>query len=234
MKTLLITKTTINFGTSSNYWKKATIYDKITSVKESPWSWQDPQCNAKNWKAIFYKLPFANYLILFLKAVFFPSTWCEGIITPIYKSGNKNDPSNYRGICISSWKLFTSVLNARLKKHLLQQNILHQAQIGFLSNHRTSDHIFTLRTLVDKYVSHNTKGKLLIRFGMMDYSDYKLLHYKIGGNFFYLIRNLYSKCSIKNFDKRTGFFDYQKGVRQGCILSPMLFILRLSIHFSLS
>ena len=37
---------------------------------------------------------------LILKSVFFPSTWCERIITPIYKSGNKNDPFNYRGICI--------------------------------------------------------------------------------------------------------------------------------------
>ena len=43
----------------------------------------------------------------------FPSSWCEGIITPIYKSGNKRDPGNYRGICINSClgKLFTSVLN---------------------------------------------------------------------------------------------------------------------------
>ena len=117
----------------------------------------------------------------------------ECLITPIYKSGNKNDPSNYRGICISSClgKLFTSVLNARLKKHLLQQNILHQAQIGFLPNHRTSDHIFTLRILVDKYVKHNAKGKLYTCF--IDFKKafdsvwhdglfYKLLHYKIGGN----------------------------------------------------
>ena len=59
---------------------------------------------------------------------------------------------------------------------------------------------------------------------------YKLLHYKIGGNFFDLIRNLYSKtkCLIKNADQRTEFFDYQKGVRQGCILSPMSFNLYLN------
>ena len=145
--------------------------------------------------------------------VFFPSSWCEGRITPIYKSGNKNDLSNYRGICISSClgKLFTSVLNTRLKNYVLQQNILHQAQIGFLPNHGTSDHIFTLRTLVDNYVSHSTNGKLYTCF--IDFKKafdsvwhdglfYKLLHYKIGGKFYDLIKNLYSKtkCSIKGGD----------------------------------
>lgn len=26
-----------------------------------------------------------------------PSTWCDGLVTPIYKSGNKQKPPNYRG-----------------------------------------------------------------------------------------------------------------------------------------
>ena len=29
-----------------------------------------------------------------------PETWCRGLITPIYKSGDRSDPSNYRGICL--------------------------------------------------------------------------------------------------------------------------------------
>ena len=59
---------------------------------------------------------------------------------------------------------------------------------------------------------------------------YKLLQYNIGGKFYDLIKNLYSKskCSIKINDKRTEFFSYQKGVRQGCILSPILFNLYLN------
>ena len=31
-----------------------------------------------------------------------PNICCNGIITPIFKSGARNDPSNYRGICVSS------------------------------------------------------------------------------------------------------------------------------------
>ena len=127
----------------------------------------------------------------------------------------------------------------RLQHYLSERNILHIAQIGFLPNHRTSDHIFTLRTLIDKHVTHSTKGKLFTCF--IDFKKafdsiwhdglfYKLLQYKIGGKFYDLIKNLYSKskCSIKIGLQRTEYFEYANGVRQGCILSPMLFNLYLN------
>lgn len=189
----------------------------------------------------YLKASICKLFNLVLKCGFFPPTWCEGIITPIYKSGDRSDPSNYRGICINSClgKLFTSVLNIRLQNHLIKENILHRAQIGFLPNHRTSDHIFTLRTLIDKNVTHTSKGKLFTCF--IDFKKafdsiwhdglcYKLLKNKIGGKFYDLIKNLYSKskCSIKLNHQRTEFFDYANGVRQGCILSPMLFNLYLN------
>jgi len=189
----------------------------------------------------YLKTSFCNLFNLILKSGFFPSLWCEGIITPIHKSGNTQDPSNYRGICINSClgKLFTSILNNRLQNHVLTQNILHNAQIGFLPNHRTSDHLFTLRTLVDKYVTHTTKGKLYTCF--IDFKKafdsiwhdgllYKLLKYHIGGKFYDLVKNIYSntKCSIKCGQQRTEYFNYCKGVRQGCILSPILFNLYLN------
>ena len=53
----------------------------------------------------------------------------------------------------------------------------------------------------------------------------KLLENKIDGQFYSLIKSLYStsKCAIKQNNIRTDFFTYSKGVRQGCILSPLLF-----------
>lgn len=63
-----------------------------------------------------------------------PNTWCRGLITPIYKSGGRNEPSNYRAICISSCleKLVCSILNQRLLERVNSRNILHNSQIGFL------------------------------------------------------------------------------------------------------
>ena len=31
-----------------------------------------------------------------------PNIYCNGIITPMFKSGARSDSSNYRGICVSS------------------------------------------------------------------------------------------------------------------------------------
>ena len=164
-----------------------------------------------------------------------PQNWCDALITPIFKTGSETDPSNYSGICISSClgKLFCSILNQRLLEHVQSHNILHKSQIGFLAKNRTADHVFTLRTLVDKYVkSHQTKVyACFVDFrkafdsvwhdGLM----YKLLQINVGGSFYKVIKSLYSNstCSVRIGNSQTRSFQYSRGVRQGCILSPLLF-----------
>ena len=160
-----------------------------------------------------------------------PQTWCG---TPIYKSGERSDLANYRGICVSSClgEPFCCILNQRLLEYIVSLNILHKSQIGFLPNNRTADHVFTLRTLIDKYV-HNHNEKIYACFvdfkkafdsvwhdGLLN----KLLQIDVGSSFYNLIKNLYhnSSCSIKIAQKQTRSFRYARGVRQGCILSPML------------
>ena len=69
-----------------------------------------------------------------------------------------------------------------------------------MSNHRATDHIFVLRTLLDKYVTHTTKSKLYTCF--IDFKKAfdsvwhdgllcKSLRYKIGVKFYDLIKTLY-------------------------------------------
>lgn len=109
-----------------------------------------------------------------------------------------------------------------------------------LDFHRTSDHIFSLRTLVYKYVNHDPKGRLYTCF--IDFKKafdsvwhdglfYKLLRYKIGEKSYDLVKNLYSKqtdLQLKFWTKEQNFFYYCKGVKQGCIISAMLFNLYIN------
>ena len=112
-----------------------------------------------------------------LQSGIYPSNWCKGLVTPIFKSGDNTDPGNYRGICVSSYlgKFFSSIINQRLLEFLEEKKLLHPSQIGFLKDNRTADHIFTLRTLIEKYSHHHNQKfmrvllilkKHLILFGM--------------------------------------------------------------------
>jgi len=89
----------------------------------------------------------------------YPSEWKTGYIKPLLKGGDTNDPSNYRGIsimpCLS--KIFNSILNNRLQAYFDSNSIINKAQIGFQPKSRTSDHMFVLRTLIEKYLNNGLK-----------------------------------------------------------------------------
>ena len=80
---------------------------------------------------------------------------CEGLIAPIYKENEKSNPDNYRGICISNalLKCLCLILNNRLKKFSSKNNIIAREQIGFREKSRTTDHIFTLKTMVNNHIN---------------------------------------------------------------------------------
>ena len=92
----------------------------------------------------------------------------------------------------------------------------------------------TLRTFVEKYVQHTTRGKLYTCF--VDFKKafdsiwhkgllHKLYKAGIGGKFLSLVKHMYSEttCRIKIGKHSTNEFRYNRGVRQDCVLSPQLF-----------
>ena len=107
--------------------------------------------------------PLINVLIkLFNKVLtcgIYPMEWGEGIITSIFKGGCVDETNNYRGITITSClgKLFNSIMNCRLDSFTKENRLGCKEQIAYEKGARTTDHIFVLQTLTQKYLSVNKK-----------------------------------------------------------------------------
>jgi hypothetical protein len=95
----------------------------------------------------------------------FPNIWNESLLVPLYKKGNKIDPSNYTGISISSnlGKLFNRVIHTRLLQFIEESKIISKNQIGFMEKGRTADHLFSL-TLINRRVELNSQMELANTF----------------------------------------------------------------------
>ena len=154
---------------------------------------------------------------------------------PIHKKGSLDDPTNYRGIALVSClsKFYYSIINKRALKYATENGIIAENQLGFLPGNRTSDAHLILHNLINKYC-HKNQDKVCGCF--VDISKafdciprqnlfQKLLDNGITGKVFDSIRNLYNgdKTFIKINDKISQGNEVGKGVRQGCIMSPLLF-----------
>ena len=79
-----------------------------------------------------------------------PSDWRNGMIVPLYKEGDKECASNYRGITLLSnvGKIFAGILERRLSIWCEQKKIFEQEQAGFRKGRTATDHIFSLAEII--------------------------------------------------------------------------------------
>ena len=157
------------------------------------------------------------------------------MITPIFKAGCHLDCNNYRGISINSClgKLFTSVLQSRLLSFLEDNNKLSDKQAAFRPGFSTTDHLFTLRSIINRYINVR-KEKLFVCF--VDFRKafdkvwrnglfVKLLRMGITGKFYNILKIMYqsTKSKVKLPKGLSPSFDSNTGIKQGDGLSPLLF-----------
>ena len=165
----------------------------------------------------------------------YPELWNIGSITSIFKSGDIYDPNNFRGITITSslGKLFNRILNKRLENYREINSQGCVEQNAYKKNCRTTDHMFVLKTIIDKY---NKKNKPIYAcfIDMKKAFDsvlhqailYKLLKSGVKGQLYNIIKDMYenTRLAVKvGSDCRTEFFPSHIGIRQGDNLSPNLF-----------
>lgn len=163
-----------------------------------------------------------------------PKDWERGIIVPIFKEGEKKNVDNYRGITLLSvvGKLYTSILNERLSKWLEKEKKLVEEQGGFRPGRSTTEQIFILKEVVlgrrrrkkktfccflDIRKAYDT----VCREGLWE----RLWGKGVRGKIWRVIKNLYSEVGscVRLGEEKTEWFTLDIGLRQGCILSPVLF-----------
>ena len=180
-------------------------------------------------------LPLVKLFNRILQSGKFPTIWNISYISVIHKSGSVYDCENYRGISVCSClgKLFTKLIQMRISNFLSDSEILEDNQAGFRANYRTTDQIFIVKTLLNKYF-HKLKKPIYACF--VDFSNafdsvwrdglFQKLH-KLGvnGNILKIIKHMYSTTQfcVRKDNFISNPIANNKGVKQGDSLSPTLF-----------
>lgn len=82
-----------------------------------------------------------------------PLEWKTSWTLPVFKKGDKKNPSNYRGITImdNMTKLFTGVILDLMLQYYAPQ----EEQFGFRKERSTTDTLFVVRQIIEKSIEYN-------------------------------------------------------------------------------
>ncbi|MGH2507006.1 MAG: reverse transcriptase domain-containing protein [Ktedonobacteraceae bacterium] len=163
-----------------------------------------------------------------------PMDWQTGVVVPIFKKGDQRVCSNYRGITLLSLpgKAFARVLHSRLTE--VVDHKIQEEQCGFRRGRGTTDQLFLLQQIVEKawefaqpvYISFVDLEKAYDRV------DRRLMweileEYGVDRHLIGAISSLYSDSMsyVRILGRKSEPFRVGAGLRQGCVLSPLLFII---------
>lgn len=165
-----------------------------------------------------------------------PADWKLGYLVKLPKKGDLSQCGNWRGIMLLSIpsKVLTRIILERMKEALDKE--LRAEQAGFRQDRSCTDHIATLRIIIEQCAEWQSPLYMTFidfekAFDSVDRETiWKLMqHYGIPQKLINIIKKLYedSTCQIIHNGKLTNPFAVKTGVRQGCILSPTIFLIAI-------
>ncbi|GFR75435.1 endonuclease-reverse transcriptase, partial [Elysia marginata] len=161
-----------------------------------------------------------------------PTEWTKSLVVPLPKKGNLRLCNNYRTISLIS---HPSKVKLRVKINILKpkaEEILAEEQDGFRAGRSTVEQIFNCRILIEKHMQH--QRDLFHNFIDFKKAFDKVWHdglwhvlrgFNIDEGLVKTIESLYMNSNSAVFLNNTigNSFKTTVGVRQGCLLSPVLF-----------
>ena len=166
-----------------------------------------------------------------------PRNWQTGVIISIFKKGDRKQCTNYRGISLLSLpgKVYAKCLERKCRE--IAKSKLEDGQCGFHPGRSTTDQIFTLKQIFEKSWEY---GKDLFAcfvdlekaYDRVPWDKLRkvLQEYDVNGQLLGDIKSFYcqQEVCVRVNGKQSKPFHVGVGLWQGCILSPLLFIVYMN------
>jgi hypothetical protein len=175
----------------------------------------------------------------FYTHAYMPSEINQTFISLIPKKNNPTVPQDYMPIslCNVIYKIITKSLANRIKNHL--PNYVNQAQSTFIAHRHISANIIITQEIIHSFNLKSWKEQaftlkidLAKAFNRLEWNFISAALQRLGLNHNFI--NLIRACiSFPTFvvlvnDEPSGHFNSQRGLRQGCALSPYLFVIAIN------
>jgi len=173
-----------------------------------------------------------NYLVYFFNMVIdtgqIPSSWRQSCFILLHKGGATQDPNNWRPIALLSiiYKIFGRLILSRIKGTLDKKQA--EEQFGFQDKKSTSDALIIAETMISRSIECNTELWIISvdlrkSFDRVEHGPMfaGLRKHGLSCGYVQLLREIYSGQTGLVNDAIS--FPITRGVRQGDILSPILF-----------
>lgn len=108
---------------------------------------------------MFLAEPIAFICNLSLETGTFPAAFKAAVVCPVFKAGDKRNPSNYRPISLLSTlsKVLEKLVKRRVMRYLEINNLLSSNQYGFRERRSTEDAVLTLTSQTTSYLDGGDK-----------------------------------------------------------------------------